>query len=658
MRFELHYSKATSEKIIKSLKNAGKLSADVVTNFGKVNEFNWDDMLIDLLEENQISEEWLVGMLSKNTAIIRAFPTEEVINPKALTALPFYLQQQYAAIPYAFDEKQLKVLILDPFTRNDLNTKIRAETNYNAQFELTSLTHMKFLLELPKVEQALSGLKGTAVTLESTSKAQQNTHFSGLETATTPTTKTQANPISPSALLSTENKVRIEENLKQLQESRKNEAEPLEAPEEKVKNDLQKLDEVRKKERDAPVREFKFRDKWQVSDPDLVIRFCDQILFEAVKTKVSDIHIECFRDSAKIRMRQDGTMIVKPLYSDYLFKHYSAIITRFKIMADCDISERRLPQDGAITIKGPGNEDVDFRFNVLPTKNGERIVMRILAGDPALSLEKLGFDKEDYNKIIDAITAPQGMVLVTGPTGSGKTTTLYGALQYINKPDINILTAEDPVEYYLEGAGQVQANEKIGLTFSEILRSFLRQDPEVILVGEIRDQETIDIAIKAALTGHLLLSTLHTNDSISTITRLQNMGVPNFMISSALAIIIAQRLARTNCANCLEDDPRATLDNLIKIGFSETEAQEVKAKRGKGCVTCNGTGLKGRKGIYEVLRMTKKIEQAIIANGTAPELLKAAKEDGFKTMQEIARGFIAQGFISIEEFQSTLNLES
>ena len=247
-------------------------------------------------------------------------------------------------------------------------------------------------------------------------------------------------------------------------------------------------------------------------------------------------------------------MEAQEIYSAYLFKFYSAVTTRFKILADCDISEKRLPQDGAITIKDNDGNEVDFRFNVMPTKNGERIVMRILAGDPALSLDKIGFDPDDYTKVIDAITAPQGMVLVTGPTGSGKTTTLYGALQYINRPDINILTAEDPVEYYLEGAGQVQANEKIGLSFSSILRAFLRQDPEVILVGEIRDAETIDIAIKAALTGHLLLSTLHTNDAIATITRILNMGVPNFMISSALSLVVAQRLAlRRSGVRCVHD---------------------------------------------------------------------------------------------------------
>ena len=331
--------------------------------------------------------------------------------------------------------------------------------------------------------------------------------------------------------------------------------------------------------------------------------------------------------------------------------------TRFKILADCDIAERRLPQDGAITFKLEGGQEIDFRFNTLPTKNGERLVMRILAGDSVLSLDQIGFDKADYEKVKDAIHAPQGMVLVTGPTGSGKTTTLYAALKEINRPDINILTAEDPVEYYLEGAGQVEANEKIGLSFSAILRSFLRQDPEVILVGEIRDQETIDIAIKAALTGHLLFSTLHTNDAIATVSRILNMGVPNFMISSAVSLIIAQRLARKNCEFCLEDDPKAKPEILIKLGFKEEELPHIHPKHGAGCEKCNSKGLAGRRGIYEVLRITDALEEAILNGEQAPALLAAAKKDGFKTMQETGRELIRDGILSIEEYQANLNIE-
>ena len=313
-----------------------------------------------------------------------------------------------------------------------------------------------------------------------------------------------------------------------------------------------------------------------------------------------------------------------------------------------------MPQDGAITFKAPDGEDVDTRFNVLPGKNGERICIRLLKGDPSLSIDKIGFKEADLQKLIDAITAPQGMVLVTGPTGSGKTTTLYGALQYINDPGTNIMTAEDPVEYYLEGLGQTQANEKIGLSFSSILRAFLRQDPEVILVGEIRDQETVEIAVKAALTGHLLLSTLHTNDAIATISRLLNMGVPSFMISAALSLVVAQRLARKNCPDCLVPDDTANPAALKYIGFTDEEIQSFQPKKGSGCASCDGSGYKGRQGIYEVLRVTPEVEEAILKQAQAPEILEAARVDNFMTMQEVGRDYIRDGVLCLEEFTRVL----
>ncbi len=404
----------------------------------------------------------------------------------------------------------------------------------------------------------------------------------------------------------------------------------------------------------APAAGRKRTPRFDVADPGQVIAFVDNILQSSVDLDASDIHIEPFRESARVRFRVNGVLDTQEHYSKYLFENYLAVITRFKILADCDISEKRLPQDGAITFRTNKNEDVDTRFNVLPCKNGERIVIRLLKGDPSLSIDKIGFTDSDLQKLIEAITAPQGMVLVTGPTGSGKTTTLYGALQYINAPTKNIMTAEDPVEYYLEGLGQVQANEKIGLTFNSILRAFLRQDPEVILVGEIRDQETVEISVKAALTGHLLLSTLHTNDAVSTITRLTNMGVPNFMISAALSLIVAQRLARKNCSNCLIDDPAGTEEALSYIGFSQEQSASIKPKKGSGCDECDGSGYKGRQGIYEVLRITPQVEETILKNAQAPEILEAARLDGFLTMQEVAQNHIISGTICLEEFSRVL----
>ncbi|MGB0965817.1 MAG: GspE/PulE family protein [Litorivicinus sp.] len=401
---------------------------------------------------------------------------------------------------------------------------------------------------------------------------------------------------------------------------------------------------------------FALRRRYKIDDGEAVVDFVQDILMDAIQYDVSDIHIEPYRRTARMRWRLDGVMQEQNQYQPFLVANYAAVMARLKLMAGCDISERRLPQDGAITITYQG-EEVDFRFNIVPTKYGERPVLRKLQGTPDLTLDKLGFFDEDYAKIQDAIRSPQGMVLVTGPTGSGKSTTLFACLQEINRPETNILTAEDPVEYYLEGVGQVQANDNIGLTFASILRAFLRQDPEIILVGEIRDKETVDISVKAALTGHLLLSTLHTNDAVGTVVRLLNMGVPNFMISSALTLIVAQRLARKNCTGCLVPDPAATPENLVKIGFSPEDAQQVQAYKGEGCQRCGGSGYKGRQGIYEVMKMNKALEAAILNDAQAPELLAAAKSTGFNTMQEIARDFVVKKVMSIEEYIRVLALD-
>ena len=391
-----------------------------------------------------------------------------------------------------------------------------------------------------------------------------------------------------------------------------------------------------------------------------VVDFVDKLLIESFLSGTSDIHIEVFRrGEAQVRFRKDGVLQEQLQFKQFLMENYNAIITRLKIMSGCDISEKRLPQDGKLQFKNPQpkNEDdvdIDVRFSVIPAKEGERVVMRLLAAGPDLGLEQIGLDKEDYDNLVAAITAPQGMVLVTGPTGSGKSTTLYGCIKKINNPGTNIMTAEDPVEFYLKGVGQIQANNEIGLTFEAILKSFLRQDPEVILVGEIRDKSTVDIAIKAALTGHLLLSTLHTNDAVSTVVRLVNMGVPSFMVASALSLIVAQRLARKNCSACLQDDDKATKDTLLQYGFTEEEINSFKPQKGAGCSECNNTGYKGRQGIYEVLKKTPNLEAAILRDARGDEMLEVAIKDGFKTMQVIGRNFIKKGILSVEEYSRIL----
>ena len=390
-----------------------------------------------------------------------------------------------------------------------------------------------------------------------------------------------------------------------------------------------------------------------------VVQVVDRIFQDSLKSGTSDIHIECFKDSnAQVRFREDGIMKIQEELSTQIKINYVAVITRLKIMAGCDISENRLPQDGSITVKDQSNNgiDVDVRFNTIPAKFGERVVMRLLRGTNVLPLDSIGIPEAELQTFIKAIESPQGMVLVTGPTGSGKTTTLYAALAHLNKPDKNILTAEDPVEYTMTGIGQIQANEGIGFTFASILRAFLRQDPEVILVGEIRDKETVDIAIKAAITGHLLLSTLHTNDAIQTVIRLTNMGVPPFMIAGALNTIVAQRLARKICQKCKVEDTEVTPTQLKEIGFNITETETVKVFKGTGCPDCKNTGYKGRQGIYEILELSPDLGQAIIAEKRAPELLAIARKNGFRTMDAVGRNFMTNGIITHEEFVRTISL--
>ena len=388
-----------------------------------------------------------------------------------------------------------------------------------------------------------------------------------------------------------------------------------------------------------------------------VIKFSTAVVAEAIKAGVSDIHIEPYRFSSRVRYRLDGMLSEQEHFSGFLHSNYGAVVTRFKIMGKLDIAERRLPQDGAIPFKIDGKV-IDLRLSILPTASNERIVMRVLnkdAGD--ISLEQLNFEESDLKNLRKAIHSTQGLVLVTGPTGSGKTTTLYSILKEVSKPHLNILTAEDPVEYELDGVGQVQIKDDIGFDFGRALRSFLRQDPEIILVGEMRDKETVDIGLKAALTGHLVFSTLHTNDAPSTITRLQNMGTPDYLISAACQLVVAQRLARKNCKDCRIQDDDVNPKVLKDLGFSEEEASKVKAIKGKGCEKCSDTGYKGRQGIYEILVVSKPIKEAILNEATTPELREIAIKEGFRTMQDMGRRMIASGELNFREYERVLSSE-
>ena len=380
-----------------------------------------------------------------------------------------------------------------------------------------------------------------------------------------------------------------------------------------------------------------------------VVKLVNKVLYDALNEGASDIHVEPYEKEFRVRYRIDGVLYVKinpPL------KLRDAITSRIKIMAKLDIAEKRLPQDGRIKIKTKHQgrmKELDYRVSVIPTLYGEKIVLRLLDKDNLkLDMTKLGLEAESLRRLEKAILKPYGMILVTGPTGSGKTNTLYSAMSRINTPEINILTAEDPVEFNITGINQVQMKEQIGLNFAAALRSFLRQDPNIILVGEIRDFETAEIAIKAALTGHLVLSTLHTNDAPSTVNRLMNMGIEPFLVASSVLLIVAQRLIRKICSECKEEY-RVPLEALIDIGFSEEEAGEVTIYKGRGCPLCGNTGYKGRVGLFEVLEVTDNIRELILVGASAIEIRRKAVEEGMIALRASGLEKLKVGLTTIEE---------
>lgn len=382
----------------------------------------------------------------------------------------------------------------------------------------------------------------------------------------------------------------------------------------------------------------------QLQDKPLV-KLVDSIIGDAIRKGASDIHIETYEKRVRVRFRVDGTLHEMPPIP---FKYRSAIISRVKIMADLDISERRLPQDGRVKIK-IADRTVDLRVSVLPTIFGEKVVMRIL--DPKslmVDLTRLGLDEWSLKTFNKAIALPYGIILVTGPTGSGKTTTLYSALKALNKPSENIMTAEDPVEFNFEGINQVLVRADIGLTFAAALRSFLRQDPDIIMVGEIRDTETAEIAIRAALTGHLVFSTLHTNDAPSSINRLVDMGIPGYMIAAATRLIMAQRIVKKICTNCKTEAPRSP-EKLRQLEVPEEEIPNVKLYYGKGCKDCSNTGLAGRIGIYEVMPFTPELEELVLRGASNQELRECAVQNGMATLRDSATEKMKQGLVTIDE---------
>jgi type IV pilus assembly protein PilB len=376
-----------------------------------------------------------------------------------------------------------------------------------------------------------------------------------------------------------------------------------------------------------------------------IISLVNKVLVEAYIKKASDIHVEPYEKAFRMRLRIDGNLIELARPSPAL---KDAIISRFKIMAKMDISERRLPQDGRIKLM-VGGKPIDYRVSSLPCLYGEKIVLRLLdQSNLQLDMTKLGFEKKQLDVFHNGISKPYGMVLVTGPTGSGKTTTLYSGLAELNKVNKNISTAEDPVEFNLEGINQVNVKKDIGLTFASTLKSFLRQDPDIIMVGEIRDFETGEIAVEAALTGHLVLSTLHTNDAPATITRLLNMGIEPFLVTASLNIVVAQRLARKICVNCKKPHP-VPVESLVAAGIAPSSAPKVKTFKGQGCEVCSGTGYKGRVAVYEVLAMSPKLRELVLKHASSDEIKKQAIKEGMKTLRMSALTKVAQGLTTLEE---------
>ncbi|ACV68391.1 type IV-A pilus assembly ATPase PilB [Desulfohalobium retbaense] len=377
-----------------------------------------------------------------------------------------------------------------------------------------------------------------------------------------------------------------------------------------------------------------------------VVKMVNLIIMDAIRKKASDIHIEPYEELFRVRFRIDGVLqeVMRPP-----MRLRNAIISRLKIMSHMDIAERRLPQDGRVKVRTPGGLEVEFRVSVLPLLYGEKVVMRLLDKSSLnLDLRDLGLEDSALEILQRAIIKPYGMILVTGPTGSGKTTTLYSAIMELNKQEVNIATAEDPVEYSLEGVNQVQVRDDIGLTFAGALRSFLRQDPDIILVGEIRDLETAEIAVKAAMTGHLVLSTLHTNDAPRTLTRLMNMGVEEYLIASSVNAIVAQRLVRKLCPFC-KQDTELSQPVLDALGIDPATWDDSQVCAPRGCPKCNNTGYKGRIGLYEVLEVTETMQELILQRASVPHIHALAIEEGMLTMRQSGIEKIRQGITSAQE---------
>jgi type IV pilus assembly protein PilB len=559
----------------------------------------------NLIKLGYITEEKLVSFLSKQWGVPAVTLSDYMIDPSVLKLIPYEIARKYLIVPVARVGATLTIAMADPsnvFVIDD----VKFMTGFN-------------------VEVVVAG--------ESSVINAINSYYKGKNEALV----ASKGPARKSELKAKDYTI-SEDEYKDGGQATVFDESPLVDVEEFDKVVGEALDDV---------EIIEDKDEEAVSEVERpIVKLVNGILINAVKEKASDIHVEPYENSFRIRQRVDGKMYT---VMNLPVKIKSAVTSRLKIMAGLDIAERRLPQDGRIKLKMGKKREIDFRVSTVPCLFGERTVLRLLdKSNLQVDLTKLGFEEDVLKDFMIALDKPYGMILVTGPTGSGKTTTLYSALQYLNKIGVNISTAEDPVEYNFMGINQVHVREDIGLTFAAALRSFLRQDPDIIMVGEIRDFETAEISVKAALTGHLVLSTLHTNDAPSTISRLLNMGIEPFLVSASVILIVAQRLVRKVCTECKVEE-NVPIPALIQLGFSEEEAPSVKAYKGKGCSVCNGSGYKGRVALYEVMPLKEELKEMILEGASADEIKKTSVRIGMKTLRASGLVKIKDGVTTIEE---------
>jgi type IV pilus assembly protein PilB len=558
----------------------------------------------NLVKLGHITEEKLVTFLSRQYGVPAVNLSDYKIDPTVLKLIPIDIARKYLILPVARVGATLTIAMADPsnvFAIDD----VKFMTGYNVE---------------------------VVVSNESSILSAISTYYAGQGDALVTAKKSTTTQV-----LQAKDYTISDEDLKDEDTTSGDESYMVDVDQfDKVVGDALDSIETYSEQDDTAVGE--------VEEP--IVKLVNGILINAIKIGASDIHVEPYETSLRVRYRLDGVLFNA---MNLPLKIKNPVTSRLKIMSKLDIAERRLPQDGRIKLRLGKKREIDFRVSVLPCLFGEKTVLRILdKSNLQVDLTRLGFEEETLKIFMDTLEKPYGMILVTGPTGSGKTTTLYSALSFLNKPGINIMTAEDPVEYNFTGMNQVQMKEEIGLTFSAALRAFLRQSPDIILVGEIRDFETAEIAVKAALTGHLVLSTLHTNDAPSSISRLLNMGIEPFLVSASVILIAAQRLSRKICQDCKEEE-KIPVPALINLGFSEEDAKTIKCYKGKGCPSCNGSGYKGRLALYEVMALGPEIKEMILEGASTDEIKKTALRLGMKTLRMSGLTKVKEGVTSIEE---------